>query len=119
MSLAWTTSPLWLIVNALVAYRLTRLWTEDSLPPLPRLRWRIRHHLEVRLSRRDQDTREDWIRYYGGHPLEPLLDCAWCAGFWISLAVFLAASLIPLTIWAFLAVPLALSAVVGLLAVHT
>lgn len=114
MSLAWTTSPLWLVINALMAYRLTRLWIDDDLPPLPALRRWARHRLDLASSR--SARRDDHLSLYGGHPLENLVGCYWCAGYWVSLGVFLAASLIPMTVWAFLAVPLALSAVVGLIA---
>lgn len=128
MTLEWITSPLWLIVNALAAYRLTRLWLADMLPPLPRIRDAVeraaldhwgpyRRTFEPRPS--DHEPTEDdgrVLRIYGGTPpLAYLVTCAWCSGYWISLAVFLAASLIPTAVWAFLAVPLAFSAVVGLL----
>lgn len=117
MTLAWTSSPVWLVINALMAFRLTRLWVDDELPPLPVFRRWARHRLDLASSRSSKRT--EHISLYGGHPLENLIGCTWCAGYWISLAVFLAASLIPLTVWAFLAVPLALSAVVGLLAART
>lgn len=148
MNLEWITSPLWLIINALAAYRLTRLWVEDMLPPLPRVRDRIeqwadqRHRLSVSNARladnedarergedpkvqrsvwgrgpREERTEETHALYGGLHPVMYLVQCAWCSGYWIALAVVLAASLIPATVWAFLAVPLAFSATTGLL--HT
>lgn len=55
MNLAWLTDPMQLLLAALVAFRLTRLVVDDTLPPLPRLRaW-----VEQRGSlRREQQVRE-------------------------------------------------------------
>lgn len=125
MDLTWTTNPVWLIINVLVAYRLTRLWIDDSLPPLPMLRSRIQERFTNAWAIRTIKERErlgvsnyEFTRreqVYPDHPLLRLIDCYWCAGFWISLATFLSASLIPASMWPFIALPLALSAVVGLL----
>lgn len=95
MSLAWVEHPLLLVVNVLAAFRLTRLWISDSLPPLPRLRRYL-------------------LRRLGTNPLAELVDCPWCAGWWISLGVVLLAS--TGSWWSWVAVPLAVSALVGLLA---
>ena len=117
MSLAWTNSPVWLVINVLVAFRLTRLWVDDMLPPLPALRARI----EAYATRDAQAVGDRYYRYnqtldrYGQPPLMFLVNCYWCVGFWASLGVTLAASAIPATVWAWFAVPLALSALVGLL----
>lgn len=120
-SLDWTTSPLWLAINALAAYRLTRLWVTDMLPPLPRVRRAVEAWAHQRWETRGlTDNYEHgsvWMVYAGMPPLAYLVTCAWCSGYWISLAVFLFATLFPTAVWAFLAVPLAFSAVVGLL--HT
>lgn len=119
MDLAWVSSPVWLIINALMAFRLTRLWIDDSLPPLPRLRaWADQKLIKIWDRKTDAPKYEthDLERWYGAHhPLWSLFTCYWCAGFWISLGVTLAASLIPPTAWTLLAVPLALSALIGLL----
>lgn len=97
MTLAWVPASWWLVIHALAAYRLTRLWTRDSLPPLPWLR--------------------DTVQNRWGHKAwTELMDCPWCAGFWISLGVVLVASSPIATAWQWLALPLAFSAVVGLLA---
>lgn len=95
--LAWAADPLLLLINALAAYRLTRLWTRDSLPPLPQIRQAV-------LSR------------WGDKTWTELLVCDWCAGFWISAGVVAVASSPAEGVWLWLAVPLALSAVVGLIA---
>lgn len=136
-SLAWTASPLWLAVNALAAYRLTRLWVADMLPPLPRLRQSVEAWAHERWAPAQAKEREQtylhssppskmppdsdheltslFATYGGTPPLAYLVTCAWCSGYWISLAVFLLATLFPAAVWAFVAVPLAFSAVTGLL----
>lgn len=50
MNLAWIASP-WALVVALAAYRLSRLWIDDMIPPLPR----IREALLDRAADRDAD----------------------------------------------------------------
>ncbi len=135
--LAWVTHPAWLAVNALAAFRLTRLWVADMLPPLPR----IRRYIETRATARwepehakarsddyvydpdpgpkppesDHKLVDTWQLYGGQAPLAYFVTCPWCSGFWISLIVFLLATLFPPAVWAFVAVPLAFSAVAGLL----
>lgn len=95
MSLYWIADPLLLLINILAAYRLTRLWTRDSLPPLPKVRQTLQQKL-------------------GDNPLVELTDCAWCAGWWIALGTTLIAS--TGSWWLWVATPLAMSAVIGLLA---
>lgn len=98
MSLVWVMTP-WVFIWTLAAARLTRLWTRDSLPPLPAFR---------------QYAYTRWSK----SALIELVDCPWCAGFWITLALAAVASTPaePVLRWA--AVPLALSMVVSLLAAH-
>lgn len=117
MNLAWTSSPMMLVIAALTAYRLTRLWVDDMVPPLPWLRRQILDYAyrDSVASGERYERFNRTIERYGQPPLEYLVSCYWCAGFWISLAVALASSLIPSTVWALLALPFALSAVVGLL----
>jgi hypothetical protein len=38
VSLAWLPAAWWPVVYVLASYRITRLITRDSLPPLPRMR---------------------------------------------------------------------------------
>jgi hypothetical protein len=99
--LDWLHDPVWLIVNALAACRLTRLWTRDSLPPLPRVRQTVIDKLN--------EGRES------EHPATALVDCAWCIGFWIGAGVVAIMSVIP-HVWPIVAVPLAFSTVTGWLA---
>lgn len=104
----WMRSPAALAVNALAAYRLTRLWTRDSLPPLPA----IRQHVLQKL-----DEIQDAKGSHEAHPLAALVDCPWCIGFWISVGVVGAATLTPRA-WRPLATALAFSAVVANIAVR-
>lgn len=135
MNLAWIHDPLLLIIAALAAFRLTRLWVDDMLPPLPAIRAAIRSWAFIRYDQAEADALEAdradpetigtprlnrWrtrATTNGGQPaVVYLVDCYWCAGFWISVGVFVAASLIPTVAWTLLAVPLALSAITGLIA---
>lgn len=125
MNLAWIHDPLWLVLNTLVAFRLTRLWVADELPPLPTVRQKLDHWADARWSKRTHPplaTQDRWraidrlkLAYADENPVKRLWDCYWCAGFWIALGTFLGATLIPAAVWPFIALPLALSAAVGLL----
>lgn len=125
MNLTWTRDPFVLLFTALTAYRLTRLWVLDSLPPLPRLRQYLNRRAAARWSRQThppEATMKEWATigdlkraYDDTPPLSHLMDCYWCSGFWISLATATAASLAPATVWTMITIPFALSAVVGLL----
>lgn len=120
VNLAWTSSPVWLVINTLVAYRLTRLWIDDTVPPLPVWRHKLAMWIDrgYHQSTPENPTIERWskkVATYGQMPLMYLVTCYWCVGFWVSVLVTLAASLIPSTVWPLIAVPFALSAVVGLI----
>lgn len=55
-----------LIVDGLAAARITRLVTQDTFPPA-------------------KAAREAWVRRFGqGSSLAELIECGWCAGFWIA-----------------------------------
>lgn len=108
MDTKWMTSATALTVNALAAYRLTRLWTRDSLPPLPRIRQHVLHKL---------DEIQDAKGSPEPHPLAALVDCPWCVGFWISVGVAGAATVVPRA-WRPIATALAFSAVVANIAVR-
>lgn len=99
MTLAFVPAWAWLPIYALAAYRLTRLWTRDSLPPLPR----FRHYV-----------RERW----DGRAVVDLVDCPWCVGFWIAVGVVVVSASPLAGAWQWVALPLALSAVTGLLAMR-
>lgn len=96
MSLSWATT-FWIVIHSLAAYRLTRLITHDSLPPVKRMR-------EYVLDR------------WGDNPWSELADCPWCMGFWVSVGVTILASTPADTVWRWVAVPLAMSAIIGLIA---
>jgi hypothetical protein len=104
----WMTSATALTINALAAYRLTRLWTRDSLPPLPLVRQHVLDKLDE-IQNRKGVPRE--------HPLAELVHCPWCVGFWISAGVVGAATFAPRA-WRPLATALAFSAVVANIAVR-
>jgi hypothetical protein len=97
VSLAWLPAAWWPVVYVLASYRITRLITRDSLPPLPRMR---------------QYVFDRWE----GRPIAELIDCPWCMGFWISTGVVLVASTPVDAMWRWLALPLALSTIVGCIA---
>lgn len=90
----WFT-PWLLALDALAAYRLTRLITRDSLPGLAHLR-------DAALDR------------WQGSAWAELIECPWCVGFWIACAVLAIHALAP-GLWPWAAAALALSAVTGLL----
>jgi hypothetical protein len=97
VSLAWIQSPIWLVVYALAAFRLTILWTRDDIPPMPA----FRQYVATR---------------WGHTEWSALVDCPWCAGVWWSFGVVLVASSPLAVAFQWVAVPLAIAAVVGLLA---
>jgi hypothetical protein len=86
----------WLVVDALAVYRLTRLATRDSFPPSERLRATIE-------------------RRWGGSPWSELAVCPWCLSWWIG-AVVVAARLTVPAWWSLLALTLTYSAAAGWLA---
>ena len=84
-----------LLITALAVYRITRLVVEDSILDRPR---------DYLMGR------AEWVR--------ALLDCYWCAGFWVSLAatiVLYATGALVLPAVAWMGLPFALSAIAGLL----
>lgn len=120
MDFTWVSHPVWFVVVALAAYRLTRLWVEDSLPPLPRVRAAIDRWAQDRWDAKvyaDERPRDSHLRHLYGQdaPLSALVSCYWCSGFWFALGCVLVATLVPLQVWALPFLALALSAVTGLL----
>lgn len=122
-----------LVVLSLAAFRLTRLLGWDELT-VPLRAW------ATRIPDREYNSAAQFIENLKASGVDPwgdesehragllklgitrrryyvakLVRCAWCAGFWISTATWVAWSVEPrVTLW--LAVPLALSALVGLVA---
>jgi hypothetical protein len=91
----WTRDPLAVAVLALAAHRLTRLGLLDTMP-FGALRDRL-------IGRKPNGC------------VAELLSCPWCLGWWVSLAVVLAACLLPSRVWRPVAVALAASSVTALL----
>lgn len=119
MELAWVTQG-WFVLVALAAYRLTRLWISDKLPPLPLLREKILTWVDRDFtnSTEENPTIDRWtakVALYGAMPLSYLVTCYWCVGFWISLGTAAFAAFTPPWLWQPAVAVLALSAVVGLL----
>jgi hypothetical protein len=93
--------PLLLLVMALATYRLTRLLTRDTFPPVLWLRDRLaggwRPMTEPELEKKDADSTAREIggvmhRYVRRSPRSPywlaeLVSCPWCSGGWISLVL--------------------------------
>lgn len=104
----WMTNAVALTVNGLAAYRLTRLLTRDSLPPLPLVRQHVLDKLDE-IQNAKGAAQE--------HPLAELVHCPWCVGFWVSVGVVGAATFAPRA-WRPLATALAFSAVVANIAVR-
>lgn len=102
------------VALALAAFRLTRLVGWDDLPPVVRFRaWALGERVEARSRPAGQD--DVYVYLYRRPLLAHFVHCPFCVGFWISVAVYVAWALEPRwTLYA--AVPLALSAVVGLTA---
>lgn len=96
-----------LVVDLLAAYRLTRLVVDDTFPPVKWLRDRIvAAHTTV-------------VANPGGGTVDKpgalaeLVQCPWCAGFWVSVLVVAAHWAVP-EIWLPVSLVLALSAGVGI-----
>lgn len=108
-----------LLLDALSAYRLTRLVTADTLLDGPRdavVRWSYAHRSGANPAEAECDG---WADFAMSDPHAPkvatLLTCRFCAGMWVSLAVVAARRLFPRA-WPPLAEALALSAGAALLA---
>lgn len=96
MNLHWVTTP-WALVYALAAHRLTRLITHDSLPPVKKLRDHV-------------------LDRWGHNPWSELADCPWCMGFWVATGTTILASTPAEAAYRWIAVPLAMATVIGIIA---
>lgn len=83
------------VVDVLAAFRITRLVVRDTFPPIAKLRERV--------VERSPD----------GY-LAELIECPWCAGFWIAVVVAVARYVIPVQ-WNPVSFVFALSALTGLI----
>lgn len=125
MDLQWALDPTALLVTMLAAYRLTRFIVADAFPlGVARDRFRQWANEQWGPYRRTyqpepddhEPTGEDAraLRVYDGDaPLAYLVTCYWCTGLYVSVSCVLLASTGAWWLW--VAVPLAVSAVVGLL----
>jgi hypothetical protein len=100
------------IVLALAAFRLTRLAGWDDFPPILAARaWAT----GANQRRQGRAVYADDPTYYRRPLLTKFLHCAWCVGFWVSVAVYVAWVFAP-TEALYGAAPFAISAAVGLIA---
>lgn len=115
--------PLWLVVNALAAFRLTRLLVVDAVPfGLLRTRisdWAIDRWEPGRLfgtgAPMTTRQRQAYRAFEGQPPLAYFVSCSWCVGMYVGVPTAVVAVAVPTAVWVWLAVPLAFSAVTGLL----
>lgn len=96
---------------ALGVFRIVRLIGWDDLPPIARLRARVTGE-RVRFNLSES---RDPIYSYDRATLNHFIGCAYCIGFWVSLAAYLAWRFAPTETLYGLA-PFALSAAVGIIA---
>lgn len=118
-----------LLLDALSAYRLTRLITADSILDRPRdalVKWAYFHSGSTHTAREtaeaigaDVDKPGGWAKVAQEDECAPklstLLTCRFCAGFWCSVVVVIARRRFPRQ-WAPIAEALALSAGAALIA---
>ena len=99
------------LILALGTFRLVRLVSYDSFPPLVRVRNRVTG------AEWDQDAGEggegEWA--YRRPVLAELFSCAYCFGLWLSLGVYVLWLASPAAA-VYAAFPLALSAAIGIIA---
>ncbi len=115
-------TPLELLVDAVAAYRLTKLVTDDEITEQPRAGV-VRRSFEANGLEYDGDVDETALdvvqRYRAEHGLPPklatLLTCRWCAGVWIGAGVVAARRAAPRA-WQPLAEALSLAAAAALIA---
>lgn len=105
-------SPWVALVVALAGYRLQRLAGWDDFPPVARLRlWVTGGHEYYNAT----ENRDGSIIRYRRPLLSHFLGCAFCLGFWIAVALYVAWRLEP-TWTVTCCAPLGLSAAIGLIA---
>lgn len=106
-----------LVVDALAAYRLTKLVVDDVITEdLRELAIDVIYATEGRqLDEEGCESVSEAVHQDPDPPkLAVLLTCPWCAGFWVSFGVVMARRLAPRS-WSPLARALAFSSVAGLL----
>lgn len=116
----WAVKAIPLLLDALAAYRLTRLVTADTLTEKPRklivLGAYDRAGRPLPDQAEDAPTAVDLVEL-DDHPpkLAELVTCRWCAGVWVSAGVVAVGTFLP-GAWAHVSRALALSAAAALLA---
>lgn len=116
-----------LIVDLLAAYRLTRLATTDTFPPILAARaWLLRRYPDENTQFGDSEVVDGqtetgvrvvplslgWWIAERPHWLGELITCPWCASMWLAAGVVLVRDF---AAWRWIALVLAFSAVAGLL----
>lgn len=96
------------VTDDFALFRIPRNWIKDRFPPD-----------DYAMESRPPDRIKDWRRTSNGlyvvqkgHWLGELISCPWCAGWWVSLAVWAAFLLAP-TLTLGILIPFALRALVG------
>jgi hypothetical protein len=107
-------SPWVAVVLALAAFRLLRLLGWDDLPPIARARARVLGE-SVNAYRGRAGEPDNYVYAYRRPTLAHLVHCAFCLGFWVACAVYVAWLFVP-TVTLYATAPFALSAAIGLLA---
>lgn len=113
-----------LLILAMAIYSITRLITEDTFPPIERIRnWVLNkfphdgYTTKIRPNpKRAQfvNTSSGFYHVNVGHWLGELITCPWCAGWWVSVAVCTAFWFWPVVTTAVL-VPFAFRVVPGII----
>jgi hypothetical protein len=96
MTLDWVLTG-WSVVYVLAAYRITRLLTHDSFPPIQRVRDYV-------------------LNRWANNPWSELADCPWCMGVWVAIGTTMIVSTPAATVYQWIAVPLAMATIIGLIA---
>ena len=97
---------------ALATFRIVRLIGWDDFPPIARLRGRITGQLPTRYSA--SEARGPIIEHRR-ETLAKFIECAWCQGFWVGCAVYVAWLAAP-TAALYVLFPFALNGAVGIIA---
>jgi hypothetical protein len=109
-----------LFVLTVGSYSITRLLVTDSFPLFERPRqWLFKNYPPEGFASQSKPPRGVWRKTSNniyvvdeGHWLGELLSCPWCAGWWVSLAVYIGFVFAP-AVTVFILVPFTMRAIVG------